>query len=452
MVAAVSTSTPRVRGVPVLGSLLDFRADRFGTLLRIAREHGDAAWVRLGFFDRLVVSSPELAHELLVEKEDAFVKGQGLSIFARPLLGRGLLTSEGDFHRKQRRLLAPAFVQKRIAAYAAVMAARGRASAERMLAAGQLDVDAEAMRVTLEIVGETLFSAELGAEASEIGAALTEAMERMMRQISSLIPIPPQIPTPSNLAGRRAVQRLDETIYRLVAERRANPCDRGDVLSMLLAARDEDGSSMDDVQVRDEAMTIFLAGHETTATALAWTLYLLAKHPELRARAEAEVDATLGERPPRVEDLRLLPYTLAVFKESMRLYPPAYILGRLATRDVKLGATSVRKGQLVLVNVAGIHRRAATWPDPDRFEPERFLGDAERGLPKNAYMPFGAGPRVCIGNHFALMEGHILLATYLQRLRLDLVDRSARIWPRPLVTLRPGQPMHMRATPRARAS
>jgi cytochrome P450 len=396
-----------------------------------------------------MVSSPALAHEVLVEKEDAFVKGQGLSLFARPLLGKGLLTSEGDFHRKQRRLLAPAFVQKRIAAYADVMAARGRDSAARMLAARELDVDAETMRVTLEIVGKTLFDAELGDEASDIGAALTEAMERMMRQISSLFPIPPQVPTPSNLRQRRAVARLDETIYRLIAERRARPSDRGDVLSMLLSAKDDDGSSMDDVQIRDEAMTIFLAGHETTATALAWALYLLAKHPEARARVEAEVDAVLGDRAARIEDLRAMPYTLAVLKESMRLYPPAYVLGRLATRDVDLGPVHVRKGTLVLVNVSGIHRRAAVWPSPELFDPERFLGDAEKSLPKNAYMPFGAGPRICIGNHFALMEGHILLATYAQRVRLELADPKAKIWPRPLVTLRPGQPVQMRATARA---
>ena len=234
-------------------------------------------------------------------------------------------------------------------------------------------------------------------------------MEIAMGQLSSLLPIPPMIPTPANLKYRAAVRRLDRVIFRVIDEHRRHGEDRGDVLSILLESKDEDGQAMSDLQIRDEAMGLFLAGHETTANALSWTFYLLAKHPEVRSKMEAELDA-LG-RAPDYDDLKRLPYTLAVFKESMRLYPPAYVLGRRVTADVMIGGHFLPRGTIAMVNTLGIHRRSDLWPNPLRFDPERFLGDKEKQLPRSAYMPFGAGGRVCIGNHFALMEGHVLLAT-----------------------------------------
>jgi cytochrome P450 len=263
------------------------------------------------------------------------------------------------------------------------------------------------------------------------------------------------VPTPGNLASRRAIARLDAVIYRLIAQRRRDSRDRGDVLSLLLAAQDEDGSAMTDKQVRDEALTLFVAGHETTAVALTWALYLLASNPECRARAEEEIAALpTGPAPLSLDDLKRIPYTLAVLKEAMRLYPPAFVIGRRAKRDVVLaggagGSTyRVKKGANVLLNVLGIHRRQDTFPDPDRFDPTRFLGDREKELPRCAYMPFGAGSRVCIGNHFALMEGHLLLATILRGARLDLVRPGETLAPQPLVTLRPRGGVHMRVSKR----
>jgi len=221
------------------------------------------------------------------------------------------------------------------------------------------------------------------------------------------------------------------------------------MLGMLLATRDaDDHSALSDAEVRDQAMTIMLAGHETTANALAWTFYLLSRHPDVRERLERELDSVLHDRNPTVEDLPLLPFTLQTLKEAMRLYPPAYVIGRAATRDVTIGGASVEKGRVVLVNVAAIHRRPEVFANPDRFDPDRFTTEREKKLPPQAYMPFGAGPRVCIGNHFALMEGHLILATLARRLRFDLLS-TKDIAPEPLVTLRPKGGVPVRVVARA---
>ena len=431
---------PRVPGLPLLGSLLEFQRDRFGLELRVPREQGELARLRMGFFNVLMVSSARLAHEVLVEKNDSFQKSAGLSIFARPLLGNGLLTSERDVHKRQRRMLAPVFAHKRIAGYGDVMVEKAEVSAARLAKVGHVDLADEMMRLTLDIVGKTLFDAEMANQAAPIGEALTTTMHQMMSSMVRLIPMPPAVPTPGNLNLKRAVKRLDDIVYGMIRERRASGEDPGDMLSMLLATRDaDDGSALSDQEVRDQAMTILLAGHETTANALAWTFYLLAKNPEVRARMEAELDGALGSRRATAADLPKLPYTLQVLKESMRLYPPAHVLGRAATRDVSVGGAVVSKGQVVLVNIVGIHRQPDMFADPDRFDPERFAPEREKLLPTQAYMPFGAGPRVCIGNHFALMEGHLILATLARHFRFELEGAAAvkGIDAEPLVTLRP---------------
>lgn len=430
-----SRPVPRLPGHPLFGHLSSFRNDRVGMLLRLAETHPEIVEMPMGIVRRLVVvSSPALANEVLVTKQASFVKAPGLAVFLKPVLGEGLLTSEHAMHERQRRLLAPAFAHKRIAAYADTMAERAQRFVSRMQDGQSLDVADAMMRLTFEIVGKTLFDAEVVGDADEVGDALTTAMEVAMGQLGSLLPVPPMIPTPKNLRYRRAVTRLDDVVYRIIRERRAEGRDHGDVLSILTGAKDEDGTPMTDRQVRDEAMTLFLAGHETTANALSWTFYLLARHPEARARMEEELDA-LG-RAPGYEDLKQLPYTLAVFKEAMRLYPPAYIVARRPLKDTVIGDHLVRRGSIVLVNIIGLHRRADIWPDARSFRPERFLGDKEKQLPRCAYMPFGAGPRVCIGNHFALMEGHVLLATIARRVRFDLTS-TKDVELEPLVTLRP---------------
>jgi cytochrome P450 len=426
--------------VSVFDRLRFRRGDRAEQLISIMNRHGDVA--RLPWWGGLikanVISSADMAHEVLFEQADAFVKGYGLSYFARPLLGNGLLTSETDFHRRQRRMMAPAFVHKRITEYATVIAARTEASQAGWVDGQEVDFSAAMMRLTLEIVGATLFGAEVGPEAEEIHEALTAAMAHAMRGLQSFIPIPPTWPTPANRRGLAAIARLDRTVYRLIEERRKGGVDRGDFLSMLLLAQDEDdGSVMTDKQVRDEAMNIFLAGHETTANALAWTFYLLAQHPAVRERLEREVDAALGGRTPTLADLAKLPYALQVLKESMRLYPPAFVLARRAVRDVTVGGHRIRKNDLAIVNIIGMHRRAEYFPEPLRFDPDRFTPEAEKAIKKHAYLPFGAGPRICIGNHFALMEGHLAVATLAQRVRLELAPGSRRVQMEPMITLRP---------------
>ena len=436
---------PSIKGHPVLGHLQAFRKDRAAMQLRVAREQPEIAKLRVGFIPTVMIGSPSMAHELLAVKHASFLKAPGLSVFLRPLLGNGLLTSEREMHTRQRRLIAPAFAHKRIASYASTMAERSARFASSLADGRVLDIAESIMGLTLEIVGKTLFDAEVGSNADEVGNAVTVAMHCAMTQVSSLVPIPPFVPTPMNLKNRRAVAQLDAILYRIIRERRSQGGDRGDLLSMLLETQDEDGASMSDQQIRDEAMTLFLAGHETTANALSWAMYLLARNPAARARLEAEVDA-LG-RVPSYDDLKQLPWTLAVLKETLRLYPPAYILARRSIEDVTIGRYRIKKHNIVLVNVLGIHRRPDLFPAPGEFKPERFLGDAEKQLPRCAYMPFGAGPRVCIGNHFALMEGHVLLASLLKRLRFDLVS-DAPVDLDPLVTLRPRGGVKMRVTVR----
>lgn len=456
-IAADARALPRMPGRPFLGSLLDMKNDRVAFQLR-AMATGPLVRASTPFFELVFVSSPEGAHEVLVERASSFVKSPGLSVFAKPLLGEGLVTSEHGVHKRQRKMMAPVFVQKHIASYARTMAKLADESTDRMLAAGgaPLDFAEETMRTTLDVVTRTMFSTEVREDAEVVAGALTQAMESMVGAMLSVVPLPPAVPSPTNLAGKRAIRRLDEVIFRLIRERRALLASGAeppvDLLSLLLAARDEDdGSGMDDRQLRDEAMTIFLAGHETTANAVAWATYLLAGHPDVRARLEAEVDGVLAGRVPAelgAEDGRRLVYTMAVLKEAMRLYPPVYILGRRATEDVTVAGTRLRKGQIVLVNVVGIHRSPALYTDPDRFDPERFLGDAEKKLPKLAYLPFGAGPRVCIGNHFALLEGQLLLAAFAARARFE---RAPGPPPglEPLITLRPKGGLVGRVVPRS---
>ncbi len=450
-VKPLSAPVYRVPGSLLLGNLMDFRRDRIGFSQRVARDH-DVARVRLGLIPLLMVSSPSVAHEVLVEHADAFTKSMGLSVFARPMLGNGLLTSERDVHKRQRRLMAPLFAHKRIAGYADVMAERAAAGVDTLLAQRRtLAVDAM-MRITLEIVGKTLFDADLGKDADEIGDALTDAMTEMMNGLVRLVPLPPQVPTPGNLRLRAAVRKLDTIMYRLIRERRSSGSDRGDLLGMLLATRHEDdGSALSDVEVRDQSMTLMLAGHETTANALAWAIYLLARNPSALARVEREIDEVIGDRRITHADLPSLPLTLQAMKEAMRLYPPAYVLGRQAARDVTVGGVRVRKNHVVLVNVSGIHRRADAFPNPDTFDLDRLSVEREKKLQPLSYMPFGAGPRVCIGNHFALMEAHVVLATLLQRARFELEDPAAEVQCEPLVTLRPkgGVPVRVSRRPKS---
>jgi cytochrome P450 len=431
-------------GGPILGNIMALARDRLWVMEQAAGVRGGICEMLLGGRGVVVVSSPDLVHEVLVTKADSFVKGTTFR-FLRPILGNGLLTSEHDVHRRQRRLVAPALSHRRIAGYADTMAAY----TERMLApwadGARIDLADAMMRLTLEIVTKTMLDTDVKDDAAAVGAAVSvvvrEVNDRISTPISFLLASASKSP-----AFRAAMATLDATILRIIRERRASRADTGDLLSMLLAAQEEGtGEGMNDRQVRDEVMTIFLAGHETTANALSWAFYLLARHPEAYARVRAEAASVLGGRVATAADLPRLGYALQVFKEALRLYPPAYITSRLAEKDVEIGGHFVPAGTDVMANIHAMHRRPEYFPDPERFDPDRFEPEAEKRIPKGAYVPFGAGARVCIGNAFAMMEGQMILATLAQRVEFSLA-RPGDIAPEPLVTLRPagGVPVRVR--------
>jgi cytochrome P450 len=410
--------------------------------------HGDVARFRLGPVFVYLVNDPDLIRSVLVTRADAYHKGRALER-ARRLLGQGLLTSEGALHLRQRRLMQPAFHRERIAGYGETMVRYAGRAAERWKAGETIDVHKEMVALTLAIVGKTLFDADVEEEADEIGKALTEALELFQR----LLMVPygeflEKLPIPSTLRFRSARRRLDATIARLIAERRRNPRDRKDLLTLLLLAQDTegDGGGMTDTQLRDEAMTIFLAGHETTANAMAWTWHLLSQNPEAEGRLHEELDRVLEGRAPGVADLPRLRYTEMVLSESMRLFPPAWILGRRAIVDHELGGYRIPAGSIVLLSQWITHRDARYFPDPLRFDPQRFTAEAQAARPKFSYFPFGGGPRVCIGEGFAWMEGVLVLATIARRWRFLPVD-GIPVTPAAMITLRPksGLPMRIEA-------
>lgn len=425
----------RLAGLPFIGNLIDFR-DRRLEVCETAARMGDVVAIRLGALPAVLVSSPELAHELLSGQHDAMIQAPTLRIVGEPLIGRGVLTAEGDDHTRQRKLLAPAFTGKRVARYADAMIAGTVRVVDAWPDGARIDAGAEMMRMTLAIAARVLFDAEVDHEASELGRALTTAMEQVLGAGTALLPIPGTWPTPGNLRLRRAVHRLDRTVERIIGERRRDLRDRGDVLSMLLAARDDDGSPMSDRLLRDEVMTLLLAGHETTANALSWCLARLAADHASRYRLEREVDEVTGGREVTRDDLGRMPFVEAVLKETMRLHPPAYLVGRYTLRDLEVERAFLPAGTLVLVNIYGIHRSPKLFNEPERFLPDRFLPANEALIPRRAYMPFGTGPRTCIGNHFAMIEGRLALATMTRRARLELTTADPIIADA-LLTLRP---------------
>jgi cytochrome P450 len=424
---------PALPGLPLLGNLLAFRRDRLAVQDQAARL-GPIARVSLGYIPVYVVTCADLAHAVLVDHAASFHKSAGMQ-FLRPVLGEGLLSAEGEPHKRHRKLLAPAFAPRRLASYGEVMVAETREQLARWSPGERVDLAAQMMEMTLAIAGRTLFGVDVRGDASTVAHALELAMRSMVEGTSSPLQLPYEWPLPRHLRMRRAVKMLDDVVYRLIAEGRKRGTDRGDVLSILLLARDDDGSALTDREVRDEVMTLLLAGHETTANTLSWTWYELGRNPAALAQLEAELARVVGARPVTTADLPDLPWTAAVIDEAMRLHPPAYMLGREVVRDVEIGGFHLPASSVVDVYIRGIHRRADYFPAPLAFRPERMLPDARKARPRHHYLPFGAGPRVCIGAHFALMEAQLALATMVQTARI----RPLRpvVAPEPLVTLRP---------------
>jgi cytochrome P450 len=424
--------------------VLRFGADRLGFLAEMA-SYGDVSHMAVRGLHFYLINHPELIQDVLVTHHRSFIKSRALQA-ARRLLGVGLLTSEGELHLRQRRLVQPAFHRQRMAAYGQVMASYAAQTVDRWQTLGTgaaVDMSQEMMRLTLGIVGKALFDADVEGEAAEIGQALTEALHAVNRLLLPGGELAEKLPLSANQRAEQALQRLNATVYRIIAERRTNGEDRGDLLSMLLEAADEEsGQQMSDEQVRDEAMTLFLAGHETTANALTWTWYLLAQNPAEERQLHHELDRVLAGRLPTVDDLPHLPYTRMVLSESMRLYPPAYVIGRQAVERYDVRDYVIEPGSTVFVSPFVMQRDPRYWFDFERFDPNRWTPEAMARRPKFSYFPFSAGPRNCIGEGFAWTEGILALATLTQRWQARLV-LGHPVEMEPLITLRPKHGMRM---------
>ena len=426
-------TVPALGGLPVIGNLLDFRRDRLALQDR-AVKLAPLARVSLVHIPLYVTADADLAHKVLVTDAESYKKSAGLA-FLMPLLGEGLLTSEDPTHKRHRKLLAPAFAPKRLANYGDTMVDETLVQMRTWQRGRNIDLAAEMMELTLGIAGKTMFGADVRSDAANVAKGLELAMHSMMDNLTSPVRLGYRWPLPRHLRMRKAVAMLDEVVYRVIADGRKAGVDRGDVLSMLLLAKDDDGTMLTDTQVRDEVMTLLLAGHETTANTLTWTWYELGRNPSVLAQIEAEIKKTIGDRRVTMDDLPNLPYTLAVIEESMRLHPPAYITGRETKNEVELGGHTLPARSIVTVYIRAVHRQAKYFTNPLAFVPERMLPEAKKLRPRHHYLPFGAGPRVCIGSHFALLEAQLVLITMIQHAKLKLL--ASHVVPEPLVTLRP---------------
>ena len=436
--------------VPLLGHLRGFKQRPLETMAGWWRQYGDALRFRLGPKTLHLFSHPDLAEEILVQQADRFVKVYdpqrpvGLAL----VLGNGLVTGSGEVWKRHRRIIQPVFHRSRMAAMADRMAQVGeqRIAGWASHEGRPVDIAAEMMQLALEVISQTMFTTSMAEHIDRISHALRVSLKYAFDSFHNPLHLPSWVPTQRNREFRSVMQFLDGLIYGLLVERRRTGITHGDLLDLLLQACDEEtGAGMSDQELRDEALTIFAAGHETTANALAWTWYLLATHPEAKARFHEEVDRVLQGRTPNAEDLQHLPYTRAIFDESLRLYPPAPAVQRKAATSTTVGGLPLPAGALVLVGTYNLHRHPAFWTTPDRFLPERWL-NGERPVSRYAYLPFGAGPRACVGIHFASVEGPLLLALIGRRYDLQLAQETVE--PELMVTLRPKGGISMMLQPR----
>ncbi len=431
MTAVVSSGPGGLIGVR---NLLRFTTLQLRWLRQMADEHGDVVPVKMLGQQWFIVSHPDDIERMLVKDARVMKRDSGIEIVRR-VLGNGLLTSEGDLWKRQRKLMAQAFTPKRIHEYGAAMVRVADVALSRWKNGTTINLHREMARVTMEVVADVLFGAGMSAEDVEIVAGAIEiANEFFSGSPEALLRYPKWVPTPRNIRTNRAVKRLDRVVLGIIARHRAGAA-REDLLGTLLAARDDDGLGMEDVQLRDEVMTLFLAGHETTSLALSHALYLLSKNPDVERRLHDELTRVLGGRLPTADDARALPFTEWVMKETMRLYPPAWTTGREVIEDYDLHGVRIPAGSQLMFSQWIVHRDARWFPNPEGFDPDRWAPARAKDIPRFAYFPFGGGPRVCIGNHFAMLEATLLLALVVQRFRVELVA-GQRLDLAPAVTLR----------------
>lgn len=445
-------TSPDVKGpksLPVLGHIPQLAKNTFEFFFETQRKYGDVFAYQMGANRVFFVAHPDDIKYVLQDNYKNYVKHSFYDV-VKPLVGEGLLTSEGETWLRNRRLAQPVFHRQKIHRFADMMVDRTQEMLDKRWASFAkadtvFDLQDEMMRLTLTIVGDALFSTDVSDDADEVSRSLNFALEHTNDRTMAPVKLPLSVPTPKNKRFQKSIASLDELIYKLIEERREAKEDKADLLSMLLSAEDADTAErMNDKQLRDEAMTLFLAGHETTATTLTWTFYLLGQHTNVIQKLRAEVDGVLEGRKAKLEDYPKLSYTRQVLDESLRLYPPAWMIGRHAlNNDVLPSGAEIPAGQDISISTYVTHRHEAFWKNPEGFNPDRFSSENSEGRHRFAYLPFGAGPRICIGNNFALMEMVFALATVIQNYDVELVS-GQKIEPEPGITMRPKQGLKIR--------
>lgn len=433
-----------------LVEFIRFRRHLLAFMAQVGRRSIDISCLSIG--SRLVfqVNHPDLIQDILITHDWNFVKGRALRA-SRPVLGDGLLTSEGELHRRQRRLVQPAFHSQRLASYANVMVECAASARDNWAEGSVIAIDQEMMRLTLQIVGRTLFSADLQNDAAGVGESLGRSLHLFLMLNSPLTQLLPPLRRLAERKASRVRTEIAAVVQKVINEHREHPDRYDDMLSMLLRSTDEGGTGyMSDELLLDESLTLFLAGHETTANALTWTWYLLAQHPEAVTQMHAELDRVLAGRLPTLDDIPQLDFTSRVFHEALRIYPPAWIIAREAVTEYRLGDMSIPSGSTLVMSPFAMHRDERFWPDAERFDPDRWKQEANAGpRPRFTFFPFGAGTRACIGEHFAMMEGVLLLATLAKRWRFHLLPgQTVELWPQ--ITLRPRHAVQMRLESQSR--
>jgi cytochrome P450 len=428
------------------------RSTPLAFVTELARTHGDFVYARLGWFRTYFVNRPELIREVLATKAKSFHKLHRQRQALRTIEGDGLVVAEGAPWRQHRPLVQPAFHSSRFERYATLVVEHARRRCDRWPAGAPLDVGEEMNQLALEIIARLVFDVDWSDRAARLRQAVHVFRDYMQREISSLIRLPDWLPLPGKLRQRRAVRAMDDLIWELIRERRSSGAAGDDMLSLMLSAGPGDAAPLTDREARDEAATLFVAGHDTTSAALTWLWYALAQNPEAERRVRAEVDAVLGGRPATYADLPRLRYTELAVKESLRLYPPSgFLFVRQAVEDVDIGGYRIRPGSWVVVSPYIIHRDPRYFRDPEAFDPDRFAPGRADEIPGYAYIPFGAGPRICIGSVLAMMEIVLVAATVLQRFRLGLAADQPEVEPEMQIVLRPRGGLRMRLTAREAA-
>lgn len=434
----ISRKVPRVpKGKLITGHLNEFQADPLA-FLKKASGYGEVAKIRFGPFQNVyLISDPDMIKQVLVTKQKYFVKSKDFHAL-KTIIGEGLLTSEKKTHMRQRRLIQPAFKRSHINNYGQDMIDITVDYLSKWEDGEERSITQDMMDITLGIISKTMFSMDFKEGYSIVGEPIETAMRMAVKRMRTLLNLPLWVPTKRNLEYKEAIDELNAVLYNIIEKRRQDNEKHEDMLGILMDARDEeDGVGMTDTQVRDELMTIFLAGHETTANALSWTLYLLSQHPEVQKKLFDEIDSVVGSRNPVPEDFMKLPYTQNIIWESMRIYPPAFVIGREADEDVEIGGYHFKEGDTIMVSQYVMHHKPEYFPNPESFCPERFENDFVKTIPSYAYFPFGGGPRVCIGNHFAMMESVLVLATISRCFKVKLAPDHRPVIPYPSITLRP---------------